>query len=157
MNVIHALQPIPKSIFLAGPTPRDDETPTWRPKALEILRGLGFGGTVYIPENESWSKHDRYDDQIVWEWEALSVSSVIVFWVPRDLSPNSKGQQKMPAFTTNVEFGLYARSGKCLIGSPDGAAKMTYLNALAREIGIPIHSSLEEILEAAVRKTSTTP
>lgn len=41
MNVIHALQPIPKSIFLAGPTPRDDETPTWPPEALEILRGLG--------------------------------------------------------------------------------------------------------------------
>ncbi|MBY3151292.1 hypothetical protein HFO56_02685 [Rhizobium laguerreae] len=157
MNVIHALQPLPKSIFLAGPTPRDEDTPTWRPEALDILRDLGFAGTVYVPENDTWSKHDRYDDQIVWEWEALSVSSAIVFWVPRDLTPNDKGQQKMPAFTTNVEFGLYARSGKCLMGSPMGAPKMDYLNALARECGIPIYTGLREVLEAAVARTSLTP
>jgi hypothetical protein len=46
MNVIHALHPIPKSIFLVGPTPRDEETPTWRHEALDILRGRGFKGTV---------------------------------------------------------------------------------------------------------------
>jgi hypothetical protein len=156
MNVIHALQPIPKSIFLAGPTPRDEETPTWRPEAIDILRDLGFTGTVFVPENDSWSKHDRYDDQIVWEWEALKVSTAIVFWIPRDLSLNSKGQQKMPAFTTNVEFGLYARSGKCLLGSPAGAAKMSYLNALALECNVPLYSSLHEVLAAAVEKTSLT-
>lgn len=151
------MQPIPKSIFLAGPTPRDDETATWRPDALELLRGLGFDGTVYVPENERWSKHDRYDDQIAWEWEALSVASVIVFWIPRDLTPNSSGEAKMPAFTTNVEFGLYARSGKCLIGFPTGAPKMSYLNALARECGIPVYSGLREVLAAAVERTALTP
>jgi hypothetical protein len=157
MNTIHALHPIPKSIFLAGPTPRDDDTPTWRPEALVTLRDLGFQGTVFVPENETWSKHDRYDDQIAWEWEALSVSSVIVFWIPRDLSISSGGQQKMPAFTTNVEFGLYARSGKCLLGFPESAAKMSYLNGLAKEIGLPVYSDLRTLLAAAVERTSRTP
>lgn len=51
MQVIHALQKLPKSIFLAGPTPRDKNTPSWRPQALEILRDMGFGGPVYVPES----------------------------------------------------------------------------------------------------------
>ncbi|MNW13775.1 hypothetical protein D3C71_2118140 [compost metagenome] len=63
----------------------------------------------------------------------------------------------MPAFTTNVEFGLYARSGKCLIGSPAGTPKMSYLNALARECGIPVYAGLRDVLAAAVARTSLTP
>lgn len=37
MTVIHALQPLRKSIFLAGPTPRSEDVPSWRPDALTRL------------------------------------------------------------------------------------------------------------------------
>lgn len=157
MNVVCALQPVPKSIFLAGPTPRDESTPSWRPEALEILNELGFEGTVYVPESENWLKHDQYDRQIAWEWEALHTASVIAFWVPRDLVLNEFGVARMPAFTTNVEFGLYARSGKSLLGFPPEAPKMSYLHRLALDAGVPVLKSLRTLLEAAVVKTRAHP
>ena len=37
------------SIFLAGPTPRREDVPSWRPQALEVLAGLGFtGGGIHL-------------------------------------------------------------------------------------------------------------
>lgn len=143
MKPVFALQPLPKSIFLAGPTPRDEATSSWRPDALVLLKELGFAGNVYVPEQADWSKHDHYDEQVAWEWEALSISTVIVFWVPRQL-------ETMPAFTTNVEFGLMVASGKCLLGYPEEASKMRYLAQLARRHGAPVYHTLRGILQAAV-------
>ena len=57
-TVIYADQPCevaPPSLFLAGPTPRSSEVLSWRPQALEVLRGLGFPGTVLVPERRDWS------------------------------------------------------------------------------------------------------
>ena len=34
----------------------------------------------------------------------------------------------MPAFTTNIEMGMYLRSGKLLYGRPDNAVKVGYLD-----------------------------
>lgn len=39
-----------KSIFLAGPTPRDEKIKSWRITACERLNELGFDGIVYVPE-----------------------------------------------------------------------------------------------------------
>lgn len=145
MTPVFALQPLPKSIFLAGPTPRDARVPSWRPAALEQLEAMGFEGTVYVPESANWQAHDNYTGQVHWEWEALNLATVVVFWVPRDL-------QDMPAFTTNVEFGNLAHSGKLVLGYPNGAPKMSYLDALATRFGVPVYASLTATLEAAVAK-----
>ncbi len=146
MTPVFALQPLPKSIFLAGPTPRAAETPSWRPQALDLLKDMGFEGQVYVPEAADWQPHDHYQDQIQWEWEALNIASVVVFWVPRDLA-------SMPAFTTNVEFGLLVQSGKLVLGYPASAPKMKYLAKLARRHGVQVFHELEETLAAAVEMT----
>lgn len=146
MEIVYAREPLAKSIFLAGPTPRDSETKSWRPDALSILEAIGFGGKVFVPEDRNAERHFEYDDQVHWEWAAINQATVVVFWVPREL-------KKMPAFVTNVEFGLLASSGKVLLGAPDGAAKMGYLKALAHRFNIPFYSSLEQLLKQAVIKT----
>lgn len=147
MKAVFALEPLPKSIFLAGPTPRDEATPSWRPEALKLLEGMGFDGSVYVPENKGWGISEyNYDTQTRWEWEAIAVSTVVVFWVPREL-------KSMPAFTTNVEFGLTIASGKCLLGYPEGAPKMRYLHHLATRYNAPVFHTLPDILKAAVDKT----
>lgn len=151
MKVVYALEPIEKSIFLAGPTPRSEKVDTWRPEALSVLERLGFDGTVYVPESADWAKHDRYEDQIDWEWDGLDAARVIVFWVPRDLELDEDGEMKMPAFTTNVEFGLTAMGGKCMLGYPADAPKTKYLHRLAKRVNMPVFGSLEELLEAAVK------
>lgn len=146
MKIIYAHERVEPSIFLAGPTPRDQETPSWRPEALRILQHYNFEGTVYVPEDRREGAKFDYDDQVHWEWTALESSTVIVFWVPRELDT-------MPAFTTNVEFGLYVRNGRVLLGYPEGAPKMTYLDALAQRFKVPVFHDLDELIAVAIMRT----
>lgn len=159
MKAVFAMQPLRKSIFLAGPTPRPpkegcDPVPSWRPEALDILARIGFDGDVFVPEAPNWEQHGNYDGQVLWEWEALSQSTVAAFWIPREILHVIDGQNelKMPAFTTNVEFGLYAKSGKAILGYPAGAQKIAYLDALARRYSMPVVAGgdLETFLQASV-------
>ncbi|RYF08873.1 MAG: hypothetical protein EOO77_24850 [Oxalobacteraceae bacterium] len=144
MKIVYALQPLQKSIMLLGPTPRHDHVPTWRPEALQILERIGFDGTVFVPEASDWAKHDLYDAQVSWEWEALEQATVRAFWIPRNIA-------EMPGFTSNVEFGMSAHSGgRTVLGAPSDAPKMGYLYAMAERYHIPVYSSLQTTLEAAV-------
>ena len=79
------------------------------------------------------------------EWSALNVATIVVFWVPRNL-------ETMPAFTTNVEFGWLAASGKCLFGAPTDSPKNKYLIALAKRFNIQTYGNLESLLQHAVAK-----
>ena len=129
MNTIYATEPVilvGRSIFLAGPTPRSQEVPSWRPQALDLLEKMNFGGTVLVPERRGDRNYD-FRSQVEWEWEGLEGCDKIVFWVPREL-------KTMPAFTTNVEFGSYVRSGRALYGRPDGCPKNDYLDWLYEKV-----------------------
>jgi 8-oxo-dGTP pyrophosphatase MutT (NUDIX family) len=152
MQVVRAQQPFPdawsRAIFLAGPTPRaSNPVPSWRPDALQILERLGYDGVVFVPEPADGHLGSDYPAQLAWETEALHLADVIVFWVPRELSA-------MPAFTTNVEFGRWIDSQKCVLGHPPDAPKTGYLDALLAEVtnGVLPHSTLEETLADAVRR-----
>jgi hypothetical protein len=149
VNVVFADQPVEfsrPSIFLAGPTPRSPDVPSWRPEALDVLRGLGFAGTVLVPERRDWSAQFDYLDQVEWEFLGLEGCSVVAFWVPRDPAT-------LPGFTTNVEFGRYVGSGRCVYGRPDGAPHTKYLDWLyAKLTGRRPEVTLLATLTAAVGK-----
>jgi hypothetical protein len=146
MRVNYSDEPVcynPKSIFLAGPTPRKKHIPSWRPEAVRILTALGFDGVVYVPERQNWSDGYDYDTQIEWEWSALECCGCVVFWVPRQLPD-------MPAFTTNVEFGMAVGWEKMLYGRPVWAEKTGYLDKLYRKKrDLEPLSSLQGLLAAA--------
>jgi len=139
MKVIYACQTLPKrkgprvvpdSIFLAGPTPRSDDVTSWRPEALNILEDKQFEGHVFVPEAEGGGWHGVYEEQVHWEWDALSRAACVLFWVPRDLDT-------LPGFTTNVEFGFMSAlvPERLVLGSPEQKTpKMRYLRQLARDI-----------------------
>lgn len=131
MHLVYALQEPPatysKSVFLVGPTPREETGgESWRPALLEALKQRGYDGVVFIPETEDGTWKHNYLDQIGWEQKYLHACDLIVAWVPRDL-------ETMPAFTTNVEFGEFVHSGKFIYGRPDGAPKTRYLDTLYEE------------------------
>ena len=133
-----------KSIFLAGPTPRDESVESWRPDACRILEQLGFDGVVYEPEYSTRKPKVDYINQVQWERDALSNASVIVFWLPRKLPD-------MPAFTTNVEFGYWLHTGKVLYGRPDDARKIQYLDWLYKtDTNKEPYTNLEELLKKAI-------
>lgn len=154
MRVRYAQQPLEKSIFLAGPSPRKPKlgqrpTPSWRPHACVLLEKLKFDGLVLVPEPVDFmfeeGDFDR-DVQVSWEWEGLNQATVVVFWVPRNI-------ETLPGFTTNVEFGNLVASGKVLLGYPAGAPKVEYLEQMARRYRLRVYHSLDEILAEAVRRT----
>lgn len=146
MQVVYATEALPRavrsSIFLAGPTPRTADVESWRPAALALLAARGYDGTVFVPERRDQGPVASYIDQIDWELAGLARADCILFWIPRELT-------QMPGFTTNVEFGYWARSGKCLLGAPPDAPKLKYLHALADRLGIARATSLGDAVAQA--------
>jgi len=140
-----------KSIFLAGPTPRNrEEQESWRPDALKILEDKGFDGVIFVPEDRKGEFKLEYDDQVGWEETYLNMADCILFWVPRDLTPDSKGFPKMAAFTTNVEFGTWAATGKIVFGAPPKAPKNDYLKHYCEKFNVPMSDTLTGTLESAM-------
>ncbi len=137
---------IKKSIFLAGPTPRNEFGVDWRIEAAKILGG--WNGIVFIPSpflnQYTDPKLNKYF-QIKWETQALELATKIVFWIPREM-------EHMPGFTTNVEFGLWVKSGKVIYGHPENAPKTEYLDWHASENLIPIHYNLSDMLYNTVKQ-----
>src|SRR5271163_1071536 len=157
MQVVYTGEEMPhsftKSMFLAGPTPRNRaEVSSWRPDAIKLLDDMGYDGVIFIPENRDGEFKTDYDDQIEWEEKYLNVADCIVFWVPRDISPDSTGFPKMPAFTTNVEWGFWQDSGKVVLGAPEDAEKMAYLKHYAEEYKVSFSETLTETLRSAMEK-----
>lgn len=148
MKIVYSDQQPPesftKSIFLAGPTPRSADVVSWRPHALAILEQLEFEGVVFVPEHSRGVPMGDYNAQVEWEKMCLTMADVILFWVPRELN-------RMPAFTTNVEFGTWIDSRKVFFGAPNGAPKNTYLKWLYKDRGYgEPYTGLETMCNAAV-------
>ncbi|PZU05753.1 hypothetical protein [Sphingomonas sp.] len=161
---------VPDSIFLVGPTPREiDYVESWRPDALNALELLGFDGTVFLPEDPEWGLHDVvYGEQTRWEWLALRASACVACWMPRDLSLTPTGEMKMPAFTSNVEFGTMAvlKPERMVVGAPASAKKMAYLRQFCAEfhevyfgkkLVIPVFDTLEATMAMAVEIATAGP
>lgn len=152
MRVIYAEQAYPsfqdeQILFLVGPTPRNPNVESWRPKALGILRDLGYDGLVFSPEPEDGNWSGDYVGQILWEYEGLEACALfgcIAAWVPRDL-------ENMPAFTTNIEFGLHVASGRLLYGRPPRSPKNRYLDWMYnKKTGRMAIETLEELMAESV-------
>ncbi len=142
MEIVYTGEEIPikinKSIFAAGPSLRpgqENEMVSWRNDLIKILEDKGYDGVLFIPENRDGKFLDNfdYDDQVEWEHKCLNVADCILFWVPRDLSLDKNNNPKLGAFTTNVEWGAWADSGKVVFGCPPNVkeAKNTYLKYYA--------------------------
>ena len=66
-------------MFLAGPTPRDDNVISWRKEAIKLFDDFGFSGTLFVPERRNWKVKFEYTDQVEWELKALeNVDKVMV-------------------------------------------------------------------------------
>lgn len=132
------------SIFLCGPSARKGQTLNWRQEALDILASIDFQGTVVIPEPQNGVWRDNYDDVVQWEEDYLEQVDKIVFWVCRDTENDIKG------LTTNIEFGLYYKTGRVIYGRPDNADNIRNLDwRYTKQYNQPPHDNLRSLLVAA--------
>lgn len=148
MKVVYAHQEAPevveRSIFLVGPTPRAATGgESWRPRMLDILRSRGYDGIVYVPEPEDGSWSRDYIAQLDWEQRHLHGCDLILAWVPRDL-------ERLPGFTTNIEFGQFLSSGRLLYGRPEGSPKTKALDEYwRRQTGMQPLTTLDQMATLA--------
>lgn len=153
MHVVYANEALPskvtKSLFLAGPSPRDAETPSWRPDALKALEAAGYDGHVFYPEPREGAKPD-YDSQMKWEQDAMNASDVVFFWIPREM-------KKMPALTTNNEFGIWSTldPARVFLGAPEGAPHTSYQFKVAAQNNIPSFRDLNLLAKAVTEYLGT--
>lgn len=159
MQVVYAQEPFPgqvtSSIFLAGPTPRSSAVPSWRPLALALLETAGFTGVVFSPEPRGgWNKD--YIGQVEWESEALNRADCILFWIPRDLTPDDSGYPRMAGLTTNDEWGTWKTSGKVVLGTPPPTKELhvSYQRYYADKYAVPVFNALDETVQEAVRRVT---
>ena len=149
IKVVYAGQQPPHeydaSIFLAGPTPRSDDVPSWRPEALAEIQRRNTVDVlaVFVPEPQDGARYPAYDSQVEWEQRWLDAADSILFWVPRDMAT-------LPGLTTNVEFGRYESSGRVVLGAPENAQHVRYLQYHAQRNGVPVVSTLAETVEASL-------
>ncbi|HEY1065710.1 MAG TPA: nucleoside 2-deoxyribosyltransferase domain-containing protein [Pirellulales bacterium] len=149
MHVVYSDQPvrfIGPSIFLAGPTPRRESVPSWRPEALRLLEQFAFEGTVFVPEHAEPALGYDFLTQVEWEFAALERADAILFWIPRDAVD-------LPGFTTNVEFGRYVGSGRAVYGRPDDRPHNAYLDWLYEKLNAkPPLRDFREAVRAAIAR-----
>jgi 8-oxo-dGTP pyrophosphatase MutT (NUDIX family) len=149
IKIVHAGEEPPNewdaSVFLAGPTPRSADVPSWRPDALAEIQRRDTVGVlvVFVPEPADGSRYPGYDQQVEWEQRWLDAADSILFWVPRDMAT-------LPGLTTNVEFGRYESSGRIVLGAPQDAQHVRYLRHHARQNGVPVTSTLAETVDVSL-------
>ncbi|MFG2210517.1 NUDIX domain-containing protein [Streptomyces sp. NPDC048638] len=134
------------SIFLAGPSPRAADVPSWRPQALkEITLQWRQPGTlvVFLPEARDGVRGSDFTGQLAWERVQRDRADAIVYWVPREMAT-------MPGLSTNVEFGEDMDSGRAILGNPDSAVHVRLLQELASELKIPVADTLSKTIGLAL-------
>lgn len=154
MNILYANEECSNlekyySIFVAGPTPRNKDTKSWRPEFIKELElyddpyDKPLDNVIILsPEcrNDVWL--DNYDSQINWEQKHLKSADLLAFWVPREL-------EHMPAFTTNIEFGMYIMDGykDMVYGRPNESPKNKYLDFSYQKYRNKIpHTNIKEMV-----------
>jgi len=148
MQVIYAPETPPDSytmsLFLAGPSPRNEDQPNWRTEALRILDAQDYDGVVFVPLPRDGQWAHGYDSQVEWETKYLNMADLVVFWIPRS--------ENLPGLTTNVEYGMWFDTGKAILGYPEDATHMRYLDWHGQQEMVPVFHSLEETLDEALKR-----
>jgi hypothetical protein len=161
--------PIPRSIFLAGPTAQGVRRTPWRAEVLEKLAKRGFAGTVLLPEFRDGLFLERVADRfgapasaipslratthniLHWETTGIEQATVVLFWMPFALAAESD-PASLPGFTTRAEVSreLQRDPRRLVLGMPKGALSGGHIRYHAHHAGVAVSETLDQTIEAAV-------
>lgn len=129
-------------MFLAGSIEMGS-APNWQGDLIAALGAHDL--TILDPRREAWDAswrqsidEPKFREQVEWELDGLERADVIAMWfVPETRSP-----------ITLLELGLHARSGKVVVGCPDGFWRRGHIEVVCARYGIPLHSSWDPFVRA---------
>jgi hypothetical protein len=128
------------TVFLAGSIEMGT-APDWQTK----IAGELPPATILDPRRAEWDAswrqsidEPKFREQVEWELDGLDRADVIAMWfVPNTKSP-----------ITLLELGLYARSGKLLVGCPEGYWRKGNIEVVCRTFDVPLFDTWEMFVDA---------
>ncbi|HSH03689.1 MAG TPA: nucleoside 2-deoxyribosyltransferase domain-containing protein [Anaerolineae bacterium] len=134
------------SVFLAGSIAMGAAGP-WQAEIGHIL--ADHDGVLLNPRRESWDasweqtiENEQFREQVEWELEAQERADFIfMYFEPTTQAP-----------ITLLEFGLFARSGKLMVISPNGFWRRGNLEVSCAYYNIPLYATWDEGVAALKKK-----
>lgn len=132
------------SIFLAGSI-EQGRAEDWQTRVEQQLADIEC--VILNPRRDGWdasweqrARHAQFRGQVEWELEALERAALILLYLdPATHAPISL-----------LELGLHARSGRMLVGCPDGYWRKGNVEIVCERYGVPLFDDFDSLL-AAVR------
>ena len=126
------LTPNSRAVFLAGSIDMG-AADHWQARAAAALADLPID--ILDPRRDEWDaswpqsiEHAGFRGQVEWELDGLERAGVIAMW----FAPASK------APITLLELGLHARSGRLVVGCPDGFWRRGNIEVVCARWGVPL-------------------
>jgi hypothetical protein len=115
----------------------------------ELIAALGERDLVILnPRRDEWDaswrqsiQEPRFRGQVEWELDGLDRADVIAMW----LAPDTKAPISL------LELGLYARSGKLVVGCPDGFWRRGNVEIVCARHAIPLTGDWPSFVAAVLR------
>ena len=129
-----------RSVFLAGSIEMGAAGP-WQAEVERALADLPV--TILNPRRDAWDAsweqsiaNPQFRQQVEWELEAQERASLIaMYFDPATRAP-----------VTLLELGLFARSGKVIVGCPPGFWRRGNIEVICARYSVPLVADLESLI-----------
>jgi hypothetical protein len=142
------LAPTDRVVFLAGSIEMG-VAEDWQARLATDLADVDAVGLN--PRRDEWDAswrqsidEPKFREQVEWELAGLERADVIAMW----FAPDTKSP------ITLLELGLYARSGRVIVGSPDGFWRRGNLEVVCARYDVPLVAAWDPFVAAVRRKVA---
>ena len=133
-------------VFLAGSIEMGTAA-EWQAELIAALGDRDRDLVVLNPRRDEWDaswrqsiEEPRFRGQVEWELDGLDRADVIAMW----LAPETKAPISL------LELGLHARSGKLIVGCPDGFWRKGNVEIVCARHGIPLTGDWQSFVAAVL-------
>jgi len=134
-----------RAIFLAGSIEMGTAI-DWQAQIAEALASRD--GVILNPRRDAWDSSwtqsitdARFREQVTWELDGLDLADVIAVW----FAPDTK------APITLLELGLHVKSGRVIVGCPDGYWRKGNIEVVCARFGAPLCADWPSFVAAVQR------
>ncbi len=143
------LDPAVRSLFVAGSIEMGAAI-DWQATLIAELGDRDL--TIFNPRRDAWDASLRqsieepgFREQVEWELAGLDRADVIAMWFDPDTH----------APITLLELGLYARTGKLVVGCPDGFWRKGNVEIVCARFDVPLSGTWDHFLATVLRVVET--